>query len=95
MTRTLAVGLGALLLIGGAQAASAACAGDAAASREECLREAGPDPVRIAECAAMYRDDLSECQRYERGPVMPMRRPPPRPMTPKPMPKPIEPPQRR
>jgi hypothetical protein len=85
MTKILAATMGAMLLLGGAQAAFASCAGDAAAAREECLRDHG----NLGECATMYRDDLRECSRYEPAPMMHRPAPmPPRPMPPHPMPPP-------
>jgi hypothetical protein len=70
MTKTLAIAMGAMLLLAGTQMASASCPGDAAASRDECLRDHG----NPGECAAMYSDDLRECSRYEHAP-MPMHKP--------------------
>lgn len=88
MTKILATAMGAMLLLAATPAAFASCAGDAAASRDECLRDSRGDRARAAECAAFYRDDLSECRRYERGPMM--HRPAPKPIStpPHPMPPP-------
>ncbi len=77
MTKTLMIALGALLLMAGTHVASASCAGDAAATRQECLGDGPRDRARMAECSVDYRDDLAECHRYEHAPVMPRRMPPP------------------
>jgi hypothetical protein len=79
MTKILATAMGAMLLLAGTPAAFASCAGDAAMSRDECMRDHG----NPRECATMYRDDLRECGRYQPAPMM--RRPAPKPM-PTPMP---------
>ena len=80
MAKIWTAAISAAFLLAGAQGAFASCAGDAAMSRTECLRDHGNQ----GECAAMYRDDLRECGHY-----MPIvRRPMPKPM-PKPMPMPM------
>jgi hypothetical protein len=80
MTKTVMLAIGAAILLAGPpQIASASCLGDVAASRMECLRDAGRDRGRVGECNALYRDDLAECHSYGHGP-MPMHSPPPPPM---------------
>jgi len=76
--KSLAIAMGAALLLAGTQLAHASCAGDAAAVRAECLQSGG-NPV---DCAAEYRDDLRECGRFTPVRRMPMPTPRPGPMPP-------------
>ena len=84
--KTLAMTMGAMLLLCGAQTVQAQgfCASDARAVRSECLRYGG----HPRECAAIYRDDMRECRRGGLMRHLPVSRPmpPPRPMPPRPAP---------
>jgi len=77
MTKTLILAMGAVLLMAGTQIASASCVSDAAATRQECLGDGARDRGRMAECSAAYRDDLTECHRYEHEAMPHQMAPPP------------------
>jgi hypothetical protein len=76
MTKIQATALVAVLLLAGTRVASASCVGDAAASRQECLANGPRDRATIADCSASYRDDLTECHRFEHAPMTPVHKPP-------------------
>ena len=77
MTKRLAMAMSAVFLIAGTQFSAASCTGDVAEARQECLRDAGGTRDRLRDCNAAYRDDLAECHRYEREPVITHRMSPP------------------
>lgn len=82
MKKTLMMAASAMLLAAGTQIGYAqsynSCVRDAVEQRQDCLREGPRYRARIAHCNAEYRDDLSECHRYQRGWRGPGHYPPPR-----------------